>query len=242
VFSAELILICIPVVSLLWNMAFVRLNMSFRHLLLILPFIYVLLGGVASRAIAGTSGAGASAAVPSATSRRRSSPTFLLTVFLLVWFCIESAIVSPHHLAYFNELAGGPKGGVDWLVGSNLDWGQDLMRLRDYTVRHQVKSLRLLYFGTAEPSYYGLNYVPLNLTDFQKLGDDEASQQYLGEKWAISATSYALLLRYAPWLKKIEGREDARVGFSIFVFSPEKLRPVLFPAVDLEACLVPQRP
>ena len=143
--------------------------------------------------------------------------------------------MSPHHLAYFNEVAGGPKGGVNWLVDSNLDWGQDLKRLQDYAERHGVESLRLLYFGTAEPSYYGLRYAPLTLADFQNLGDSEACRQYFGEKWAMSVTTYASLLKYAPWLKKIQGREEARIGFSIFVFSPETLKSVLFPEVEMEA-------
>ncbi len=255
--SAELVLICIPVVTLLWSMAFVRLNIGFRHLLFILPFFYVLLGSVVARQDsrpasesapepapehAGVESQGVSS--PDETSHARDwlKPRFLLSLLLLAWFCLESAVVSPHHLAYFNELAGGPKGGVNWLVDSNLDWGQDLKRLRDYAERNHVESLRLLYFGTADPAYYGLNYAPLTLADFQNLQDSETSLQYFGEKWAMSVTSYASLLKYAPWLKKIQGREDARVGFSIFVFSPEKLKSVLFPEVEMEACAgaVPQ--
>ena len=238
-FSAELVLICIPVVTLLWSMAFVRLNIGFRHLLFILPFVYVLLGSVVARTESGgtpepaSESAGAS---PAPSARDWLKPRYLLALFLLGWFCVESALVCPHHLAYFNEVAGGPKGGVNWLADSNLDWGQDLKRLQDYVERNRVQSLRLLYFGTADPAYYGLHYAPLSLSDFQNLGNPETCQQYFGEKWAMSVTSYASLLQYAPWLKKIQDREDARIGFSIFVFSPEKLKPVLFPESDMEAC------
>ncbi len=242
--SAELVLTCIPVVTLLWSMAFVRLNIGFRHLLFILPFVYVLLGSVVARP--GSDGAcpedpdapgqGGSDSTSGDGSRRDwLKPRFMLSLLLLGWFCLESAVVSPHHLAYFNEVAGGPRGGVDWLVDSNLDWGQDLKRLRDYVDHHRVDSLRLLYFGTAEPSYYGLQYSPLTLSDFRDLEYSDTYQQYFGEKWAVSVTSYASLLRYAPWLKKIEGHEDTRIGFSIFVFSPEKLVSVLFPEVEMEA-------
>jgi len=41
---------------------------------------------------------------------------------LLVWYVISAATIFPHNLAYFNELAGGPEGGYNWLVDSNLDW------------------------------------------------------------------------------------------------------------------------
>jgi hypothetical protein len=237
--SAELVLICIPVVTLLWSMAFVRLNIGFRHLLFILPFVYVLLGSVVARPASGGTPEPASesaGANPAPSARDWLKPRYLLSLFLLAWFCVESALVCPHHLAYFNEVAGGPKGGVNWLADSNLDWGQDLKRLQDYMERNRVQSLRLLYFGTADPACYGLRYAPLSLSDFQNLGSPETCQQYFGEKWAMSVTSYASLLHYAPWLKKIQGREDARIGFSIFVFSPEKLKPVLFPETDMEAC------
>jgi hypothetical protein len=35
--------------------------------------------------------------------------------------------IYPHQLAYFNELAGGPRNGHKYLLGSSLDWGQDLL-------------------------------------------------------------------------------------------------------------------
>ena len=35
----------------------------------------------------------------------------------------------PHSLAYFNELAGGPRRGAEHLLNSNIDWGQDLLHL-----------------------------------------------------------------------------------------------------------------
>jgi len=50
--------------------------------------------------------------------------------------------VSPHYLAFFNELAGGPGSGHRVLVDSNLDWGQDLKGLRNWMSDHGVsKSL-----------------------------------------------------------------------------------------------------
>ena len=42
----------------------------------------------------------------------------------------------PHSLAYFNEIAGGPRGGSEHLLQSNIDWGQDLFYLRDWLRRH----------------------------------------------------------------------------------------------------------
>ncbi len=245
--SAEIVLVCIPVVSLLWSMGFVRLNIGFRHILFILPFLHVLLGRLAAPRL------GAEPFRSAEGSRHRKSFGLrgLVSMLLLVWYCLASVSASPHHLAYFNELAGGPDGGVNWLVDSNLDWGQDLKRLKAYVEENEITSLRLLYFGTAEPSYYGIEFEPLTLKDFENArssdglrptvgngqtvagptpGASETSRatvQYANEKWAISATSFAALLRHAPWLRKIQGQEDTRIGHSIFIFSPSRLKSVL---------------
>lgn len=64
----------------------------------------------------------------------------------------------PHHLAYFNELAGGPAGGRRHLVDSNLDWGQDLRELASYLQRHQTGDIGLAYFGMTPPAELGIDY------------------------------------------------------------------------------------
>lgn len=62
----------------------------------------------------------------------------------------------PHHLAYFNLLAGGPLGGRYHLVDSNLDWGQDLYGLKTYIDQHHLEDIGLAYFGTVVPSTIGI--------------------------------------------------------------------------------------
>jgi len=47
-----------------------------------------------------------------------------------------SLAVYPHSLAYFNALAGGPRAGHRHLLSSSLDWGQDLLFLRDWLRDH----------------------------------------------------------------------------------------------------------
>lgn len=62
--------------------------------------------------------------------------------------------VHPDYLAYFNELAGAHPERV--LVDSDLDWGQDLRRLRDTLQARQVDSVTMAYFGSAVPEMYGI--------------------------------------------------------------------------------------
>lgn len=53
----------------------------------------------------------------------------LLVFGSLLATAASSLSVYPHQLAYFNELAGGPKSGYKHLLHSNLEWGQDLLFL-----------------------------------------------------------------------------------------------------------------
>lgn len=57
-------------------------------------------------------------------------------------------------LAYFSELAGRQPERV--LVDSDLDWGQDLLRLRDTLRTRGIDSVTTAYFGSAVPEMYGL--------------------------------------------------------------------------------------
>jgi 4-amino-4-deoxy-L-arabinose transferase-like glycosyltransferase len=55
--------------------------------------------------------------------------------------CLSATVVSslwryPHSLAYFNELAGGPRQGAEHLLNSNIDWGQDLLHLESWIRRN----------------------------------------------------------------------------------------------------------
>lgn len=60
-----------------------------------------------------------------------------IVLLLAGWHAVESAATFPHHLSYFNELAGGSDGGWHWLNDSNLSWGQD-----DYYVRSWIDEQR----------------------------------------------------------------------------------------------------
>ena len=68
--------------------------------------------------------------------------------------------VFPHSLSYFNEIAGGPLGGAEHLLHSNLDWGQDLVQLKAWLDDHpQARPLTLVYYGYFNPCYAGIDYI-----------------------------------------------------------------------------------
>lgn len=84
----------------------------------------------------------------------------LRSLSVVVLLCITplSLRYHPHHLAFFNGLAGGPLGGRAHLVDSNLDWGQDLDGLAEYVQANHIEELHLVYFGMMPPSAAGLEY------------------------------------------------------------------------------------
>lgn len=52
-------------------------------------------------------------------------------------------------------------GGHNHLLHSNIDWGQDLIYLREWIDEHRdSKPLYLAYYGYVEPSFLGIEYEP----------------------------------------------------------------------------------
>lgn len=68
-------------------------------------------------------------------------------ILLLSWFFVATALAHPDYLSYFNEAAGSHPERI--AVDSNLDWGQDLLRLADVARREHIDHLYLSYFGSA---------------------------------------------------------------------------------------------
>ncbi len=62
-------------------------------------------------------------------------------VAALTWTVGSSLWIYPHTLSYFNETVGGPRYGDKHLLGSNIDWGQDLLYLRDWVDSHPTIEL-----------------------------------------------------------------------------------------------------
>lgn len=167
---------------------FAHINLGHRHLLPIYPFLFVIAGGVV-------------AAV-------RSRAEWAALVMLLVWFGVAALRIHPHQLTYFNELAGGPRGGIRFLGDSNLDWGQELGSVGPWMRRHGVGRIKLAYFGTALPAYYGFAFDWLPSVGFANDRDGNVVVQE-GDYLAVSATclqgfyfqdmeKYRFLDAYAP--------------------------------------------
>ena len=145
--------VVLPVLILfLSNALFNSLQIGVRHVLPAWPLLIVLASPWIADALSGWGASGA----------RRAAAVAMAAA--MTWYVAGSAAVAPRYLQYFNETAGGPDGGHRALVDSNIDWGQDLIRLREYMQREGVEQVDLAYFGRVDPRVYGIGFVPLEQT------------------------------------------------------------------------------
>ena len=150
----------------------VSINIGIRHVLPIYPLLAISVG----------------CALAPLWPKWRVAIALLLAVELFV-----SLRAHPDYLAYFNAFAGKEPGRI--LVDSNLDWGQDLYRLRDTIVaRHIADTVRVAYFGTADLTAAGVPNARLLGLHERATGWIAASETYLAGEWVGRA--YAWLLDY----------------------------------------------
>lgn len=124
------------------------LNIGYRHLLPLLPLLYV---------------AGGAAVAPALrkTTEQRWLPSLVLVGILSIWQAGGTLRHSPHLLAYFNELVGGPSQGWRYLADSNTDWGQGYKALADAQASGSIPGVRLSAFVFYDAALYGVDYEAL---------------------------------------------------------------------------------
>lgn len=142
-------------------------------------------------------------------------------VGLTVLSVMSSLWTYPHYLAYFNESIGGPRNGGKHLLGSNVDWGQDLFYLARWLRCHPDVSLDgLAYNGSYPPSLAGIAdtpYPPIStrrgVLDSSLAGDGAGPRPGW---YALSVNflyarnpQYRYFLRFDP---------AAMAGYSIYVY------------------------
>lgn len=176
-----------------------------RYVLLIFPFIFVWMGQCVIWL--------------SKTKLIRSS--ILLISF--VWAISSSLYYYPHSLSYFNELVGGPLKGHEHLINSNIDWGQDLLLLKEWIEEHpEARPMHVCYYGTL--NYYGQRDIialgvdyPLPLINTEENpnfapppGWYAISVNYLkGYGWKQPKNGFKYFQKYVP---------VGKAGYSIYIF------------------------
>ena len=187
-----------------------NLNIGVRHLLPTYGFVFILLAGQLNKLID----------IAKAKKRVVRYSFMALLSVLFGWYLAENLRVFPYYITYFNQAAGGPKGGYVHVVDSNVDWGQDAKRLADWVDAQGVQKISLDYFGWADAGYYlGKKYSWINAGKYKNarefLADNPGggyiavSKSYFMGSREKKETSYAWLDAYTP---------VADIGNSIFVW------------------------
>jgi hypothetical protein len=129
----------VPVTVLLAMSFGTDINLGLRYILPAFPYAFIAIGKVAPWAIG--------------LARRARVVAIAVVAVCLAGTVTAAALVHPHYLAYFNWASGGPDRGSEHLIDSNLDWGQDLVTLRDW-LRANAPGERvgLAYFGQINPN------------------------------------------------------------------------------------------
>lgn len=127
-------------------------NIGVRHLLPLFPLL-----------VSATAAAAAAAALATGTSARTGAGTgggpSLRGASIAGWGAAALLLAAtlrahPQEISFFSLLAGGSERGRDLLTDSNVDWGQDLWRLRDWAAREAPgERISILYFGGASPRF-----------------------------------------------------------------------------------------
>ncbi len=161
-----------------------RLNIGIRHVLAVYPLFAIVAGAMLAQVRGGWLRAAG---------------------VLVVWHAAESVAAHPDYLAYFNQIARGRE--ERFLADSNLDWGQDLVRLAEYVERQGIPSVQLSYFGVTSPAKMHLPHTALDW-HHPKAGWVAISVNHLV---GIGTGDHARFFRERP--------PDGRAGKSIFVYN-----------------------
>lgn len=201
-----------------------NLNIGFRHLFPILPFVYILTAKIIFD-------------FWKKLHSQQNEFVFGAALLVLISLLVSGSVCAyPAYMSYFNQTVGGPKNGYRMVTDSNADWGQDLKRLKiwidDYNTHKDeasckfenynyskdckpIDKIRLNYFGGADIKYY-FGEQAIDWWD---------SRRPLEAGWYAIATNYLQGSIYDKekkdaesyrWLKNI--RPVAQVGTSIFVY------------------------
>jgi hypothetical protein len=164
---------------------FNNINIGLRHILPIFPFFFVFVSKIVNY----------------------KKLKWLIGV-LSLWYIISSIMIFPHYLSYFNEFVG-PNNGHEYLIDSNLDWGQDVKGLAGWMDNNGVDSLKVRLFGTEDLDWRGINHEQLPC-----FTDGRISSSLI----AISVNELFDEFNYGCFDYLLEKEPIDKIGYSIWIF------------------------
>jgi hypothetical protein len=136
----EIFFLAIPAIFYLAIAMSGPLNLGVRHILPLFPFVFALAG-----------------AAMAYLARLRRGWAWAIGV-LLIAHAVESLHAFPNYLPFGNQLWGGSSKTYRYFTDSAVDWGQQLVEVKEWTDRHNVKECAFAYYAAPYllPSDYGI--------------------------------------------------------------------------------------
>ncbi len=216
----------VPLFMIIGMTLLTDINIGLRYILPALPYLYIGCGRIVPT-IAGL-------------SLKYQKPIAFVLIALVASSGLSTARVAPHFLAYFNGVAGGPEHADEHLIDSNLDWGQDLVGLKNWLDANAPgEPVGIAYFGQINPDIYrlrgqGLDWFlpPARTGKIASQPPGRSSAPLSPGLYAISASLAHGLpwrvydsSRWAPYEAResafdyfLKTRPIAKVGWSIFIY------------------------
>ena len=184
---AELLLVVPILATLLLTSSQTKLNHHLRYAVPLLPFLFVFVSRLG----------------------KHDTKRILVQIssgLLIAWCLLSSLSFYPNSQSYFNCLIGHPANAPEYMLGSNIDWGQDLFYLENWCKkRPEIQEIRVACWG----SY------PLELTKIPSTGMPPANDPQPG--WYALSVNY-LYDHERQYRYFLNFEPVARVGYSIYIY------------------------
>ncbi|MFQ5620946.1 MAG: ArnT family glycosyltransferase [Candidatus Nanoarchaeia archaeon] len=174
--------ILIPAAIFFLAFMFNKINIGHRHILPIYPFLYLWISPLADV--------------------KKTAQKILLSAAVILYI-ISSIMIFPHYLAYFNEFVT-PSNAHNYVIDSNIDWGQDLKGLGAWMKENNVDNITMAYFGLDSRYYRDITWNELKCKPTEGLiaisvnrlvglkQNDEACTKWLHQFKPIEEIGYSI--------------------------------------------------
>jgi len=102
----------------------------------------------------------------------------ILIPLLLLATTVSTLRVYPHQLVYFNEVSGGPENGYRHLLGSNFDWGQDLLLVKRWITKKEIPLDQVIMPGYSTESKKCWKWIILPLSKLSRFDNEVVSVEF----------------------------------------------------------------
>ena len=185
--GTEALLIVPVLVILVLISSQTKLNHHLRYAIPILPFLFIFTSRLTKY-----------------VEKRRVA--LALSCFLVAWCMLSSLCFYPHSQAYFSVLIGRSENAPKYLLGSNIDWGQDIFYLERWCRKNpEVAELKVACWGS----------FPLENTSILSTGMPPANDPQPG--WYAVSVNY-LYDREKQYRYFLNFELVARAGYSIYIY------------------------